>query len=131
VYAQVSGVGATATDPNTGVQTTVAASGLQLSGSATTPNFGWSDPNNAGNYTYSFSLSDSNGNVLWQVPSSNSHVSGFDSSITLISWGSDPTGNANNTPTVSSLTSGAVYTWSIQVVDSNGNSSRTQVSFQP
>jgi hypothetical protein len=131
VYAQVSGVGATATDPDNGVETTVAASGLQLSGSATMPDFSWIDPNNAGNYIYSFTLSDSNGNILWQIPSSNSHLNGFDSSISLINWGIDPTGNADNTPTVSSLTSGAVYTWSIAVVDSNGNSSRTQVSFKP
>ena len=133
VYAQVSGVGATATSSTGGTTTytTVAASDLQLSGASTTPNFGWSDPNNASNYTYSFSLNDSSGNIIWQIPSSNSKENGFDSSITLIQWGTDPTGNTNNQPSLTSLTPGAVYTWSIQVVDSNGNSSTTQVSFQP
>jgi hypothetical protein len=126
VYAQVTGVGATDSSSNT-----VAASGLQLSGTSTTPNFGWDDPSNPGNYRYSFSLSDSTGTVLWQIPASNAPMSTFDSSITQISWGSDPTGNTGNTPKNPSLTSGAAYTWSITVVDGNGNSSKTQVSFKP
>jgi hypothetical protein len=128
VFATVSGVGATAYDPVTNQPTTVAASLSPLSGSDTQPNFTWSDPSDAGNYTYSFSVSDSNGNIVWQVPSSKSHESGFDSSITSINWGSDPNDPTN---TASPLTSGAVYTWSIQVVDSDGNSSKTQVSFKP
>jgi len=126
VTASVTGVGATDSNSNT-----VTAAALQLSGTSTTPNFGWSDPSGASNYRYAFSLSDSSGNVIWQIPSSNAQESTFDSSITNIIWGTDPTGKSSNTPTVSSLTSGAVYTWSIKVVDSNGNSSKTQVSFKP
>jgi hypothetical protein len=130
-FTQLSGAGATATDPNSGATNTVAASSLTLLGSNTTqPNFFWVDPSDAGNYIYSFSLSDSKGSIVWQIPSANSNVNGFDSSITQIDWGTDPT-NAANKPTVNKLTSGAVYTWSIQVVDSNGNSSVTQESFQP
>jgi len=135
VYASVSGVGASNYSSST--PTTVAATGLQRSGTSTTPNFGWTDPGSsstpstASNYRYSFSLSDSNGNVVWQIPSSSAQVSTFDSTITDITWGSDPTGNTGNTPSPSSLTSGAVYTWSIKVVDSNGNSSTTQASFKP
>jgi hypothetical protein len=128
----VTGAGATYSDPNSGATTTVAAANLTLLNSnPNQPGFLWSDPTNAENFTYSFWLSDSKGSTIWQIPAANSKVNGFDGSITQITWGTDPTGNTSNNPTVTSLTSGAVYTWSIQVVDSNGNSSTTQASFKP
>jgi len=131
VLAQVTGAGATYSDPNSGATSPVAAVGLTLLSNLTQPNFLWVDPANPGDYTYSFSLSDSNGNILWQIPSSASKERDMGSSITQITWGTDPTGNTSNKPTVTSLTSGKVYTWSIQLVDSDGNTSTTQVSFQP
>jgi hypothetical protein len=134
VFPQVTGAGATYSDPTSGATSTVAATGLTLLNSGTytptQPGFLWLDPANPGDYTYSFSLSDSNGNVLWQIPSSASKLTDMGSSITQITWGTDPT-NASNKPTVTSLTSGDVYTWSIQLVDSDGNTSTTQSSFKP
>jgi hypothetical protein len=135
-----SGAGATAW--NNGASYMVSACGLDAAGTiATGISFNWVDlgsPSSnqcgayssyASDFTYSFTLSDSKGNVVWQIPASNSPESAFDYTITSIAWGSDPTGNTGNTPTVTSLTSGAVYTWAVQVVDSDGNSSITQQSF--
>ncbi len=96
----------------------------------TTPTFTWTDPANASSYTYSFYLNDSNGNTIWQIPGNNSNSNGFDSSITSITWGTDPTGGGS-TPSVGSLTSGITYTWTIQATDSNGNETITQTTFQP
>jgi len=42
----------------------------------------------------------------------------------------DPT-NASNPPSVTTLTVGATYTWSIAVQDTDGNSAKTQVTFVP
>jgi hypothetical protein len=99
-------------------------------GGGTTPTFTWTDPPNAASYTYQFLLTDNNGNVLWQIPSIASGSLGFSSSIASISWGVDPTG-VNNPPSVSSLTAGQTYYWSIQVQDANGNTAEMPVSFQP
>jgi Chitobiase/beta-hexosaminidase C-terminal domain len=95
-----------------------------------TPTFTWIDPANASNYTYQFFLSDSNNNTIWQIPGQNSNSNGFSSSITSIPWNTDPTGGGS-TPSVGSLTLGAVYTWSINVQDSTGNAAQTQVQYQP
>jgi hypothetical protein len=100
------------------------------SGAGTTSTFSWTDPPNAGDYTYQFMLWDSNGNVLWQIPGANAAASGFSSSITSITWGADPTG-ANNPPAVPSLTTGESYTWSIEVQDSSGNAAEMPVSYTP
>ncbi len=100
------------------------------SGSGTTPTFSWTDPPNAGDYTYQFTLWDSNGNIIWQIPGSNASAGGFSSAITSIAWGTDPTG-ANNPPAAPSLTAGETYTWSIQVEDSNGNTAEMPVSYTP
>ena len=99
-------------------------------GAGATPGFSWTDPANAGNYIYTFSLQDSNYNTIWQIPAQHSHSNGFSSSITSLTWGVDPT-NSGNTPSVSSLTVGAQYYWSITAQDSNGNSSAMQAVFQP
>jgi len=94
-----------------------------------TPNFSWTDPANASNYTYQFWLCcDSNG-TIWQIPGNNSNSNGFSSSITSITWGVDPTGSGN-LPNVSSLSGSTNYSWQIQASDTNGNSAQVQVSFE-
>lgn len=110
------------------------ATALSPSGSVpgnTTPTFTWTDPANASSYTYQFYLSDSSGNTIWQIPGQNSNLNGFSSSITSITWGTDPTGDSTNTPSVPSLTTGTTYNWQITVQDANGNSAQTQVSMTP
>jgi hypothetical protein len=99
-------------------------------GSSTTPTFTWTDPANAANYIYSFSLYQSNGSTIWQIPGSNSNLSGFSNTITSISWGTDPTGGGS-TPSVPSLTVGTQYNWQIQVEDTNYNQAQTQVYYIP
>jgi hypothetical protein len=107
------------------------ATNLSPTGSAPsdTPTFSWVDPANAGSYMYRFLLSDSIGNTVWQIPDQGSFLNFFSSSITSVPWSTtaDPTG-AKNPPSVASLTSGATYTWSITIRDSNGNSTKTQVN---
>jgi hypothetical protein len=98
-------------------------------GGSTTPTFKWTDPADASSYTYSFNLWDADGNQIWQIPNHDSGA-GFPSTITSITWGTDPTG-ANNSPSVSALTNGQNYNWQLQVQDSNGNSTQMQVSYEP
>lgn len=100
-------------------------SGVQEAG--TTPTFSWSAPANAASYTYQFTLWDASGNVIWQIPGAGG---GFPSTITSICWGEDPTGSGNR-PSVPTLTPGEIYTWSLQVLDANGNSAEMPVSFTP
>ena len=100
-----------------------------------TPTFTWTYPASASSYTYSFYLCcNSNGNI-WQIPGNNSSSNGFTSSqipAASIPWSTttDPTG-ASNPPTVTNLTGGTTYNWSIQVQDSNGNQAQTQVNYTP
>jgi large repetitive protein len=100
------------------------------SSTSTTPTFTWIDPANASDYVYQFNMNDTNGNTIWQIPGNNSNSNGFSSSITSITWGTDPTGGGS-TPSISSLVSGTTYQWQIQVQDSNGNQATTQVTYQP
>jgi hypothetical protein len=120
------------TDAITGVVNAFAADMSPVTGigSGTTPTFSWTDPPNAGDYTYRFTLWDANGNIVWQIPGANAATSGFCSAITSIAWGTDPTG-ANNPPAVPNLTAGEAYTWSIQVQDGNGNTAEMPVSYTP
>jgi hypothetical protein len=121
-----------------GVSDAFATSLQQVSGgnpaSTTTPTFSWTDPANPTSYSYRFLLSDSTGNAIWQIPGPNvfSNFFSFSGLITSVPWSTtkDPTG-AKNPPSVTSLTSGATYTWSISVQDSNGNSAQQQVQFKP
>jgi hypothetical protein len=93
------------------------------------PTFTWSYPSNAGNYTYQFQLSDSNGNTIWQIPGRHSSSNGFSSSVTpSITWGVDPTGGGS-TPSLIFLDHGATYKWQITATDANGNQAVSQVSF--
>ena len=94
------------------------------------PTFTWTYPASPTLYTYQFQLSDNNGNQIWQIPGNNSNSNGFPSTVTSLVWGTDPTGGGS-TPSVSSLTLGAMYNWQIQAQDANGNSSVMQVSYQP
>ena len=127
------GASETVTASVTGLVTAF-ATGLSPSGSVpgnTTPTFTWTDPASASSYTYQFYLNDNNGNTIWQIPGNNSSLNGFASTITSIVWGTDPTGDTTNTPSVPSLTTGTNYNWQISVQDSNGNSSQQQVSMTP
>ena len=101
------------------------------SSTSTQPTFTWTDPASASSYTYQFYISDNNGNQIWQIPSNNSKSNGFSSSITSITWGTDPTGDSSNTPSPSILTTGVQYNWQIQLQDTNGNSTQTQVDYIP
>ena len=99
-------------------------------GAGTTPTFSWTDPANASSYTYQFYLQANNGGTVWSIPGNNSNSKGFSSSVTSITWGTDPT-DGSNPPSVGSLTVGTGYTWSLTAQDSNGNGAQTQVNFQP
>jgi hypothetical protein len=99
-------------------------------GTSTTPTFTWTDPVGGSAYVYSFYLSDSNGNTIWQIPGNNSNSNGFTSSTTSITWGIDPTGGGS-TPVGGSLSGGAQYNWSISIQDSNGNQAQSSVYYIP
>jgi len=128
------GTTGTLTATVTGVLTAFATNLAPTTGTSvsTTPTFTWTDPANASNYTYQFSLCCYNNSNIWQIPGDNSNSGGFSSSITSVPWSTtvDPTG-ATNPPSVTSLTLGTVYTWQIQLQDSNGNQTTTQVNYQP
>jgi hypothetical protein len=84
------------------------ATGLSAT-SGSTPTFSWGG---TAGLTSQFTFADTNGNVIWQVLN-------IPSSITSITWPTDPTGAGHNAPTPT-LASGT-YVWSISTVDSNGN----------
>lgn len=101
----------------------------ETAGASTTPNFSWSYPAGASNYTYQFQLEDSNYKTIWSIPAQHSHSNGFASSVTpSLTWGVDPTGGGS-TPSVSSLSSDTTYIWSITAYDSNNNQATTQMAF--
>jgi hypothetical protein len=84
------------------------------------PNFSWSDPAEDSTDVFSFYLSDSTGNTIWQIPGNGSRTTGFSSSIASLAWGVDPT-DSSNIPSVSDLSDATLYSWRVQVQDSNGN----------
>jgi len=110
-------------------------------GSRTQPNFTWTYPANASDFTYSFYLCCSSNSNIWQIPGNNSKSNGFtvaqDEAIAnggtattgSIPWNEDPSGSSSS-PT-GSLISGDQYTWTIQVQDGNGNQASTQVNYTP
>src|SRR5260370_21692552 len=118
------GTGSTVVGPSN-LATNLLPSGTVTS---TTPTFTWTDPVGGSTYSYSFYLSDTNGNTIWQIPGNNSKMSGFDSSILSITWGTDPTGSGS-TATLGTLSSGTQYNWSIFVQDSKGNLSQASVYY--
>ena len=105
---------------------------LQPAGAGTNykPNFSWTDPTNAGNYTYQFQLMDANYNTIWQIPGKDNGGSGFPSSLTSLTWGVAPAGYSGDTPSVTQL-SAQEYIWSVQAADTHNNSSMTQVDYYP
>ena len=114
-----------------------APTNLQTSGSnPDEPNFSWTDSARSmgSDFSYSFYLSQNNctsGNCnIWQIPGQNSSSNGFSSSITSITWGTDPTGGGS-TPSVGGLTTGDSYFWTITVQDNNGNQAQTSVNYTP
>lgn len=124
VAAKVTAVLGTANLPTNLAPTTGSSTSL-------TPTFTWTDPSSPSSYIYQFYINDSNGNTIWQIPGSNVNSNGFDSSISTINWGTDPTGNGSNTPSVNSLNAGTIYYWSIRAQDANGDSATQQVQYQP
>jgi len=100
-------------------------------GASTMPTFAWIDPvcGPCSSYSYSFTLSDTNGSI-WQIPGNNSNSNGFSNSIVSIPWNTDPSGN-NSLPSVGSLSTSTTYAWSIEIYDSNNNSSVQQVEYLP
>jgi len=105
------------------------ATGLATTGTNTTPTFTWTAPvcGACSTYVYTFNLAPANGNNIWQVPG---NANGLPYSTTSLAWGVDPT-DSGNTPSVGSLTSGTNYSWTIGVVDSNGNQADTQANYTP
>jgi hypothetical protein len=101
----------------------------QGTGVSVTPNFSWTDPAGASNYTYQFWLCCNQNGTIWQIPSQNSNSNGFPYTITSITWNVDPTGSGD-LPDVSSLNGLTNYSWQIQATDVNGNSAQVQVNFE-
>ncbi len=100
--------------------------------SSTTPTFTWTNPGGLSSSDYyNFYICCSNNHVIWQIPGEGSHVNNFTPSITSIIWGTDPTGETSNTPNPSSLTTGTVYTWALQLTDDKGNTALAQTWYQP
>jgi hypothetical protein len=94
-----------------------------------TPTFTWTDPANAGSYLYQLWIADErNWNTTWSIPNVFSPANGFNSSITSIPWGVDPT-DPNNPPTVSGLTNGDVYFWELVAYDAYGNRGQASVNY--
>jgi hypothetical protein len=85
------------------------------------PDFTWTYPANAGSYLYNFWLGDVNWNTVWSIPNIYSGSNDFTSALSpSITWASDPT-DPINTPTISTLSTGAIYYWEVQVFDTHGN----------
>jgi hypothetical protein len=93
------------------------------------PQFTWTDPSADSTDLFSYRISDPSGNVVWQIPGSNSNSVGLPSSITSLMWGTDPTDPKNDLQSGVVLLDSTNYTWCIQAQDSNGNQALTQVMF--
>jgi hypothetical protein len=104
----------------------------QTDSTSTTPTFTWTYPSSSGSYTYQFYLCCSSNGTIWSIPGNNSNANGFTNTQIpgSLVWSVDPTDNTN-VPTVSTLTTGTQYSWSIQAQDSNGNSAQNSVWYQP
>jgi hypothetical protein len=96
---------------------------------STTPTFTWTAPvcGACSGYVYQFYLNGSSGDTIWGVPD---NANGLPYTTTSLTWDVDPT-DSSNTPSESSLTVGTNYSWSISVLDVNGNSATTIVNYQP
>jgi len=96
---------------------------------STTPTFTWTAPvcTLCSTYAYQFYISPTSGGQSWGVPNNGD---GLPYTTTSVVWGVDPS-DAGNTPSPSSLTLGTNYTWTITVLDSNGNQATTTASYTP
>jgi hypothetical protein len=96
------------------------------------PTFNWQYLASPGNYLYQLWVADErNWATTWSIPSAYSASNGFTNSVSSITWGTDPTGVTNNTPTVSSMVSGDTYYWEIVAYDTNGNRSQVSGNYTP
>ncbi len=113
-----------------GASNLVTSMSPSVTSASDTPTFSWINPSaDTSADQYSFALYNGNeSNQIWQIPGSSSSFSFFDSNITSITWGVDPTGSGS-TPSVTSLTSGATYNWMIQVQDGASNQAQTWTYF--
>jgi hypothetical protein len=110
---------------------------------STQPTFTWNYPTtNASSYVYSFYLCCSSTGDIWDIPGSNGNTNGFTiaedtggvyggtATTGSIPWNTDPSGSGSS-PSVTSLTPGTQYNWTIQTQDSNGNQADAQVYYIP
>ena len=98
------------------------------SGTSTTPTFTWTDPvcGACSGYTYQFYISGPSGGI-WSVPGSGNGLAPGTNSLT---WPTDPA-DSSNTPSLTTLTTGTTYNWSVTVQDNNYNQAINTVSYQP
>jgi hypothetical protein len=101
----------------------------------TKPTFSWNYPSSASSYGYNFNLWSASGTTIWQIPASSSST--FTSTQipstsggSGITWGVDPLGGTN-LPSVSALTTGTTYYWSLVSTDANGNTATRTIYFVP
>jgi hypothetical protein len=115
----------------TGVLTNFATNLAPVTGTSTstTPTFSWTAPvcTLCSTYVYEFEIGPTSGGQIWQVPSNGN---GLPYTTTSLTWPVDPT-NASNTPSVSNLTVGTNYSWTLTVQDSFGNQANNQVNYTP
>ena len=95
------------------------------------PVFSWVDPSVDSSDIFLFYIFDNNANTVWQVPASNSNSIGFPSSITSITYGTDPINPSNDLAPGAILNDQIQYTWLIQAQDSNGNQAQASVYLMP
>jgi hypothetical protein len=90
-----------------------------------TPTFTWAAPSSAPSllpYTYSLWLSQLNAGTIWSYPTNGSNMPSSQTSVTF---------NTDGSASVTSLTSGMTYVWSLSVVDAAGNQAQQTVEFKP
>jgi len=94
--------------------------------SRTVPQLTWAAPASPpASYTYSVCLNNQNGAFLNWCYSGGNNSNGIPSSQTSVVF--DVDGSASS----SSLTSGTIYNWSVQVQDADGNSAQEQTTYTP
>ena len=104
-------------------------------GTRTQPTFTWTYPSGASTAgdNYWFSLCCNSNNDIWDVPGQNSNSNGFtytQAPSGSLTWNVDPSGTGSST-SVSNLTVGTQYTWTITAIDGNGNQATAGTWYQP
>lgn len=112
-----------------GASDTLTSMSPALSSLTLQPDFSWTFPANASDYLYSFSLEDcSTGcSQVWTIPDFTYAETGSGMTGSVL-WNVDPTGNGGS-PSVSNLTNGDQYLWTVTVQDSKGNQAQSGASF--